>query len=314
MTQKRISVIVACYRDAGSIQEMYKRLTAVLPNISSDYEIIYVNDASPDDAESVLAELAAMDSRLVIVNHTRNFGSQNAFLSGLKIVRGDCAVLMDGDLQDPPSLIPEFVKRWNEGFHIVYGVRVKRKETFFRQLSYKVFYRVFKRLSDISIPLDAGDFGLIDRRVIDCLVNDFPERLVFLRGLRAYTGFKHTGVEYVRDARFDGRSTNSFIGNVRWALLAVFSFSKRPLAYISTLAVVVVTLTIFTAIFYLIAYVIYGAPEGFPTILLVTLFLGSVQLTCFSILAEYLGHMYTELKGRPRYIIRDIVDNRKSDD
>jgi len=306
-------VIIACYRDEGSIREMYKRLIEVLEGVFPNFEIIYVNDASPDNSEAVLTEIAQGDPRLVVINHTRNFGSQNAFMSGLRIARGDCAILMDGDLQDPPSLIPELVTRWLEGFHIVYGVRVKRKETLFRQFAYKLFYRIFKRLSDFSIPLDAGDFGLIERRVIDCLVNDFPERLIFLRGLRAYTGFKHTGVEYVRDARFDGRSTNSFFGNVRWALLAIFSFSQRPLSYISMLAFAVVTLTVLAAFFYLIAYFVYGAPSGFPTILLVTLFLGSVQLVCFAILAEYLGHMYTELKGRPRYIVRNVIDHRKGD-
>lgn len=313
LTDKSIAIVIACYRDEGSIREMYRRLTEVMQEVTPNYEIIFVNDASPDNAESVLCELARADSRLVVVNHTRNFGSQNAFLSGLTVSHADAAILMDGDLQDPPALIPELVKQWLDGYHVVYGVRTRRKETFFRQIAYKVFYRVFRRLADVSIPLDAGDFGLIDRRVIDCLLHDFPERLVFLRGLRAYTGFKHAGIEYVRDPRFDGRSTNSFMGNVRWALLAIFSFSKRPLAYISSLAFFTVSLTILAAIFYLAAYLVYGAPSGFPTILLVMLFLGSVQLTCFAILSEYIGHMYTELKGRPRYIVRDVIDNRRSD-
>jgi len=309
-TDRCLSVIIACYRDGGSVREFCQQLTEILPGITPNYEIIYVNDASPDNAEEILREIAAKDPHLVVVNHTRNFGSQNAFLSGLAVAQGDAAVLMDGDLQDPPRVIPELVDKWLEGNDIVYGIRVKRKETLFRQFAYKVFYRIFRRLADIEIPVDAGDFGLLDKRVVKCLLNEFPEHLVFLRGLRAYTGFKHTGVEYVRDPRFDGRSTNSLVNNIHWALLAIFSFSKRPLAYISILAGIVVLLTAVAAVFYLVAYFALGAPSGFLTLLLVILFLGSVQLVCFSILAEYLSHIYEEIKRRPRYIVRDVIDNR----
>lgn len=311
-TDRSLSIVIACYKDAGSVREFYRRLNEVLPAITHNYEIIYVNDASPDNAEDILREISASDTHLVVVNHTRNFGSQNAFLSGMRISRGDAVVLMDGDLQDPPAMIPELVRKWLEGNDVVYGVRVKRKERLFRQVAYKAFYRVFRRLADIAIPVDAGDFGLLDRRVVTCLLEDFPEHHVFLRGLRAYTGFRHAGVEYVRDPRFDGRSTNSLVGNIRWAQMAIFSFSRKPLAYISTLAFFVVLFTALAAIFYLGAYFFKkDAPSGFMTLLVVTLFLGSVQLVCFSIIAEYLGHMYTELKRRPRYIVRDIIDNRK---
>ena len=309
-TNACLSVVIACYHDAGSVRELYRRLAEVLPAITPRYEIIFVNDASPDNAAEILSEIAARDPHLVVVNHTRNFGSQNAFLSGLSLSQGDAAILMDGDLQDPPRVIPELVAKWLEGNDIVYGVRVKRKETPFRQVAYKLFYRIFRRLADIDVPVDAGDFGLLDRKVVECLLNEFPERQVFLRGLRAYTGFKHTGVEYVRDPRFDGQSTNSFLGNIRWAMLAIFSFSKRPLAYISLLAFIVVLLTGAASVFYLAAYFTLGAQSGFMTLLLLILFLGSVQLVCFSILAEYMGHMYTEIKGRPRYIVENVIDNR----
>ncbi len=311
MTTRSLSVVIACYRDAGSVREFYRRLCEVLPPITPNYEIIYVNDASPDDAETILNEIAASDPHVVVVNHTRNFGSQNAFLSGMKIARGDAVVLMDGDLQDPPCLIPKLVERWMEGYHTVYGVRVARKETLFRQAAYKVFYRIFQMLSDVPVPRDAGDFGLVDRCVVNVLLNDFPETLVFLRGLRAYTGFRSIGVDYVRPARFDGRSTNSLAGNIRWAKLAIFSFSMKPLRYISFLAFLVVACTCVAASVYLICYFAgYSAPPGWMTTTLLILFLGSVQLVCFSILAEYLAHMYEELKRRPQYIVRDVVDNR----
>jgi dolichol-phosphate mannosyltransferase len=311
-TTKSLSVVIACYRDAGSVREFYRRLNEVLPSLTASYEIIYVNDASPDDAEKILTELAAADSHLVVVNHTRNFGSQNAFLSGMRVARGDGVVLMDGDLQDPPHLIPALVDKWLEGNDIVYGVRVQREETYFRRIAYKLFYRVFRRLVRFKVPLDAGDFGLLDRKVVHVLLAEFPERLVFLRGLRAYTGFRHIGVDYVRPQRFDGRSTNSLTGNIRWAKLAIFSFSQRPLEYISLLAFYSVLITLLAIIFYLAAYFLSDRepPSGFMTLLLAVLFLGSVQLVCISILAEYLGHIYEEVKQRPRFIVRDTIDRR----
>lgn len=313
-TEKRISVVIACYRDAGSIREFYRQLNEVLPALTPNYEIIYVNDNSPDNAEEILMELSATDPQLIIINHTRNFGSQSAFLSGMSVAHGDCVVLMDGDLQDPPYLIPQFVDKWLEGYYIVYGIRIKRRESAFRQVGYKLFYRLFRHMARMRVPVDAGDFGLIDRRVVDVLLNDFPEKLVFLRGLRAYTGFKHTGVEYVREARYDGESTNSFVGNLRWARLAIFSFSDKPLEYIAWLAFLAVCLTGVAAVLYLAAYLLNDgtAPSGFMTLLFATLFLGSVQLVCFSILAEYLRHIYDEVKQRPNYIVRDIIDNRNN--
>lgn len=316
LTDRKISVVVACYKDAGSVREGHRQLSYILPLVTPNYEIIYVNDASPDNAEEILNEIAAEDPHLVVVNHTRNFGSQSAFLSGMRVATGDAVVLMDGDLQDPPKLIPRFVRKWLDGYHVVYGVREKRKEALFRQIAYKVFYRIFRRMSSFAVPLDAGDFSLMDRRVVEVLLEEFPERMVFLRGLRAYTGFKHAGVRYIRRPRFDGVSTNSLMGNVRWAKLAIFSFSGKPLEYISLLAFFCVVLTILAAVFYLGSYCvaqIWGLgkpPPGYMTQLLVMLFLGSVQLVCLSILAEYLGHMYQEVKRRPRYIVRDIVDNR----
>lgn len=312
VTTRSLSIVIACYRDAGSVREFYRRLSDVLPTVTPNYEIIYVNDASPDDAETILRELAAEDPHLVIINHTRNFGSQNAFLSGMRIARGDSIILMDGDLQDPPHLIPKLVEQWLNGYDVVYGRRVARVETFFRQCAYKVFYRLFRRLADVPIPVDAGDFGLIDRKVVSTLLHDFPEHSVFLRGLRAYTGYRHTGVDYVRDARFDGRSTNSLRSNIRWAKLAIFSFSKKPLQYISVFASSCVLLSFLAAFLYLCVYFRNPAspPPGWMTQFLAVLFLGSIQLVCFAILAEYLAHMYDELKKRPRYVVRDIVDNR----
>lgn len=312
-TTKKLSIVIACYMDGGAVRHFYHCLKQVLPTITPNSEIIYVNDASPDNAEEILSELAASDSRLVVVNHTRNFGSQNAFLSGMRVAEGDAVVLMDGDLQDPPSLIPALVDKWLQGNQIVYGVRVQRDTTLFRRCCYKLFYRLFRRMAQFQVPVDAGDFGLMDRRVVDILLSDFPERMVLLRGLRAYTGFRHAGVEYKRPARFDGGpSTNTLMRNMRWAKMAIFSFSRKPLEYISILAFWSVVSTTLAAVYYLGAYFHTGrqAPSGFMSLVMLSAFIGSVQLICFSILAEYLGHIYEEIKGRPRFIVRDLIDNR----
>lgn len=306
LTNRSLSVIVACYRDEGSVEEMLRRLTSVLGGITSNYEIIYVNDASPDNAEAVLVEAARRDPHLTVISHARNFGSQNAFSSGMRIARGDGVVLMDGDLQDPPEMIPAFVEKWLGGYDVVYGVRVKRKESPFRQIAYKIFYRVFHQLAYVDIPLDAGDFALMDRKVVDVL-NTLPERDRFLRGLRAWAGFKQTGVPYVRAARYAGESTNSLWDNIRWAKKGIFSFSYKPLEWISYVAYGVVGLTALAMLYYLIRYLILpDAPPGWMTLMMVTLFFGGIQMLSLSIIGEYLARLFEEVKQRPLFVIKDV--------
>src|SRR5436853_5438540 len=187
---------------------MHERLTATFQKIGIDYEIIFVNDASPDNAGTVLAELAARDPHVVVINHSRNVGSQSAFTSGMKVATGDAVVLLDGDLQDPPELIKSFVERWEEGYDVVFGVRTKRQASLFLRAGYKLFYRLFRASSYVPIPVDAGDFSLIDRKVVNAL-NALPENNRFLRGLRAWVGFRQVGVDYNRPERMFGRTTNS---------------------------------------------------------------------------------------------------------
>lgn len=225
--RKKLSAIIACYRDAQAVPFMYQRLIDVFRKLDADYEIIFVNDKSPDNAAEVLAELAERDKKVIVINHTRNFGSQNAFTSGMRIATGNAVVLLDGDLQDPPELIEQFFHKWQEGYDIIYGVRIKRDATIFLQMAYKVFYRVFRSSSYVPMPLDAGDFSLIDRRAVDAL-NSLPENNRFLRGLRAWIGFKQTGVPYVRPERMFGQTTNSLLKNLGWARKAIFSFSYAP--------------------------------------------------------------------------------------
>src|SRR5712671_2197090 len=184
-SRQKISAVIACYRDALAVPIMYQRLTAVFAKIGVDYEIIFVNDASPDNADEVLAGLAAQDRNVVVIRHSRNFGSQNAFTSGMRISTGDAVALLDGDLQDPPELIADFHQKWKEGYEVVYGVRVKREAPMILQASYKLFYRLFRATSYVPIPVDAGDFSLLDRRVV-VVLNNLPENNRFIRGLRAW--------------------------------------------------------------------------------------------------------------------------------
>ena len=309
LTGKTISAIIACYRDAPAVPQMHERLTAVFQKLGVGYEIIFVNDSSPDDAQEVLAELAARDPHVTVVTHARNFGSQSAFTSGMRIATGDAVVLLDGDLQDPPELIEEFAAQWQEGFDVVYGKRIKRETTLTMQLLYKLFYRVFRSMSYIRVPLDAGDFSLLDRRVVDAL-NSLPESNRFLRGLRAWVGFRQTGVPYVRPERPFGTSTNSLIRNLGWARKAIFSFSYAPLNLITWLALTTVGLTMI-AIFTQIALRLAApgqVPKGFTTLILVILFIGGIQLLCLAIIGSYLAHIYDEVKRRPAYIVSGVIN------
>ena len=311
LTDKMISVVVACYRDAGNVREMYSRLTSVLPQVTASYEIIFVNDNSPDNAEELLLDIAAQDAHVTVISHSRNFGSQMAFTSGMRQSLGDAVILMDGDLQDPPETIPMLIAEWAKGYDVVYGVREQRRENPLMEGARKLFYRLYRRLSYIDVPVDAGDFSVMSRRVVDAMLQ-MPERDRFLRGLRSWVGFRQTGVPYVRAARFAGESTNSLLENVRWAKRGIFSFSYRPLELISLMALMVTFLAGAAIVVYFILYfVIPNAPRGYLTLLVAILLLGAVQLFSLSIIAEYLGRVFEEVKQRPPFIVRAIANDHR---
>ena len=288
---------------------MHERLTTTFHQMGADYEIIFVNDGSPDNAREILTELAQRDPKVVVINHTRAFGSQSAFTSGMRIATGDAVVLLDGDLQDPPELIPQLAEQWLAGFDIVYGERVQRETTALMRHAYKAFYRVFRRLSYVNIPLDAGDFGLLDRRVVKAL-NDLPETHRFLRGLRAWVGFRQIGVPYVRPERMFGRTTNSLVKNLGWARRAIVSFSYVPLDLIAWLAFVTVGVSFVAIVVQLVLRIVDPgiAPSGFTTIIVGMLFIGGVQLLCLSIISSYVAHIYEESKHRPPYLVESILN------
>ncbi|HVZ66829.1 MAG TPA: glycosyltransferase family 2 protein [Patescibacteria group bacterium] len=309
---KKISAIIACYKDAQAIPFMYKRLSDVFKKIKVDYEIIFVNDGSPDNTEEVLKNLVNKDYHVIGINHSRNFSSQMAFTSGMNIATGDAIVFLDGDLQDPPEIIEKFYKKWIEGYDVVYGVRTKRDAPLFMAISYKLFYRLFHKLSYIKIPLDAGDFSLIDRKVVDVL-KQFPERDRFIRGLRAWVGFKQTGVKYIRPERMFGTTTNSLIKNFNWATKGILSFSYIPLQYMTILAFIVFFLSLVGIIYQVAArFLIPSTPPGITTVLVVVLFLGSIQLLGISVLGEYIGKIFEEVKQRPHYIVKSVYKSSKS--
>jgi glycosyltransferase involved in cell wall biosynthesis len=308
--QKKLSAIIACYRDALAVPIMHQRLTATFKKIGVDYEIIFVNDGSPDNAKEVLTELSSRDHKVTVINHARNFGSQNAFTSGMHVATGDAVILLDGDLQDPPELIELFKQKWDEGYDVVYGIRVQREATRFLKVAYKAFYRVFRATSYIPMPVDAGDFSLIDRRVVKAL-NSLPENNRFLRGLRAWVGFKQTGVPYVRPERMFGHTTNSLLKNLGWARKAIFSFSYAPLDLITWFALLIVGLSALAILVQIVFRVLYPplVPLGFTTLIILILFMGGVQLLCLGIIGSYLAHIYDEVKRRPPYIVDGIINH-----
>jgi dolichol-phosphate mannosyltransferase len=305
----KLSAVIACYRDAPAVPIMYKRLVDMFEKIGVDYEIIFVNDASPDDAATVLAELAGRDRNVVVINHTRNFGSQNAFTSGMRVSTGDAVALLDGDLQDPPELIAEFYKLWKQGYDVVYGVRVKREAPLLLAGAYKAFYRLFRATSYVPIPVDAGDFSLLDRRVVKAL-NELPENNRFIRGLRAWVGFRQTGVPYTRPERMFGRTTNSWLKNLSWARKGIFSFSYVPLDFITWLAFATVVGAFLGGAAQIILRIVepQSVPSGFTTVIVLMLFLGGIQLLCLSIIGSYLEHIYDEVKRRPPYLVGSILN------
>jgi dolichol-phosphate mannosyltransferase len=306
--QYSVSAIIACYKDAQAIPIMYQRLKDVFTKLAIDYEIIFVNDCSPDDSENVIRDISAKDHRVFGICHSRNFGSQAAFRSGLELASKNACVLMDGDLQDPPELIEQFVEKWREGYDVVYGRRVKREASWYMGIAYKLFYRLFDAFSYLHIPHDAGDFSLIDKRVVRCLLQ-FPERDLFLRGIRAFAGFRQTGVDYVRPERMFGRSTNNLLKNIGWAKKGILSFSNTPLNVLTAFSFSIFFLVCVFICFQVGLRLLFPqlVPRGVTTILLVQMFFGSSTLLAVSLLGEYIAKIFEEVKRRPHFLRRSIV-------
>jgi len=311
MVNKKISVVIPCYNEEKNILNMHKRLTKVLKSAVADYELIFVDDYSTDNSRGMLRKLSKEDSHVVSIFFSRNFGySDIAYSAGTEHATGDAVVWIDGDIQDPPELIKDFIEMWQEGYDVVYGIRKERKGNILLRIGAKGFYRLFNKLSYVRMPVDAGDFSLLDRKVVDVL-NKMPERDRFIRGLRAWVGFRQTGIPYVRDERSAGTTTQGLTRYFYAARKGIFTFSYKPLSLITYIAVLSFVLLILAAIFYFVLALFYPAPPGFLTLLMIVLFIGSLQFLILAILGEYIGRIFEEVKGRPKYVIEEVVGGKK---
>jgi len=302
----KLSAVIACYRDAEAVPYMYERLTNTFRKIGVDYEIIFVNDASPDNASEVVQRIVSKDEHVIAIEHSRNFGSQAAFLSGMEISTGDGVILLDGDLQDPPELIEQFYAKYQEGYDVIYGRRVAREGNQSLALFYKLFYRVFRSVSYVPIPLDAGDFSLMDRKVVEELVK-MPETDQFMRGLRAWVGFKQIGVDYVRPERMFGVTTNNWRKNIGWARKAIFSFSYVPLELLTYVGAALTAISFLAIIIQIVAYFVNSnIPHGITSIIVLILFFGGLNMMAVAVIGEYQAKIIEEVKRRPKFIRKRI--------
>jgi len=308
----KVSVIVPCFNEEAVLPRLFDRLDKAASAWGVDYEIICVDDGSRDKTWELLKAQSQKEPRWRCVSFARNFGHQTAVSAGLHYTRGDAAIIIDADLQDPPEEVVHLLEKWREGFEVVYATRKKRDDPMLKRLLAWGFYRILRRMTPIPIPPDAGDFCLLDRKVVD-VINLLPERNRYLRGLRSWCGFRQASIEFKRDKRWAGQPQYTFKRSFRLAMDGLFSFSAVPLRlatylgfWISALAFLGVVFTFFQKIFAKEFARIGLAPgPGFPTVVISILFLGGVQLICLGILGEYLGRIYDEVKGRPLWIVRE---------
>lgn len=300
-----ISVIVPLYNEEEIVHELYRRVTAALEEMELRYELVLVNDGSTDTTEDLLRDLGIADPRVVVLHLSRNFGHQPAVCAGIDAARGQAVIVMDGDLQDPPEVFDKLLQRWRAGYDVVYAVRQKRKENLLKRTGYYLFYRLLRAVSDLDIPLDSGDFCLMDRRVVEVLKH-LPERLRFVRGLRTFVGFRQCGICYERSAREAGEPKYSFRALLRLAIDGLVSFSSFPLALVTYLGFLSTGVALLLTLWVLWdAWSNAATPRGWASTVIVVLFMGSVQLFTQGILGEYIRRIFLECKGRPTYILRE---------
>jgi dolichol-phosphate mannosyltransferase len=304
-----LSVVIPLYNEEGNVDELVARTLGILAGLPGRpaFELVLVNDGSRDATFAKLQLLAGIHPGIVIVNLSRNFGHQLAATAGLDTARGDAVILMDGDLQDPPELITEFVAKWREGYDVVYAVRrTRRGESRFKLFTAKAFYRIIKSLTNVSIPVDTGDFRLMSRRVVDAL-GQTRERNRFLRGLVSWVGFRQTGIAYDRAERFSGVTKYPFSKMLRFAIDGITSFSEIPLRLSTYVGFATSGFAFVYAVIVLALQFAHLNYPGYTSTMLAILFIGGVQLIGIGILGEYVGRIYDEIKARPLYLISDVV-------
>lgn len=313
-----ISIVIPIFNEEENLQNLYNRLTAAAPSWGEDYEIVLVDDGSRDSSLTMMRVMTEKDTRVRVVKLSRNFGHQPAISAGIKTAKGDAIVIMDGDLQDPPEELHRFLDKWREGYEVVFAIRTKRKEGFFKKMAYSTFYRILAWISDIEIPLDSGDFCVMDRKVVNVLVHEMPEQLRFVRGMRAFAGFKQIGVTYERAERAAGEVKYTFKKLVQLALDGLFGFSSFPLRLATYMGFIISIPSFFLGIFFvlhrLIGFKVFGhAPEETPgtaSLAVGMYFLGGVILIILGILGEYIGRIYIEVKKRPFFVIDEVIEKK----
>lgn len=304
----RVSVAIPIFNEEEGIEELLRRTSAVLDALpGGPHELVLVDDGSADKSLALLEEAARRDARIVVVSLSRNFGHQQAICAGLDTARGDVVVVMDGDLQDAPEAIPRFLEAHARGFDVVYARRVRRKEGVLLRLCYFLFYRLLASFSSVQVPLDAGDFSLMSRRVVDAL-KATPERLRFVRGLRSWVGFRQLGIDVERDERRAGSPKYGPIKLLKLAFDGIFAFSMVPLRAATALGGLAILASSLFALYALYKRLVLDqSPEGFTALLLAVVFLAGVQLLFLGLIGEYVGRVYEEAKGRPVYVVARII-------
>ncbi len=314
-----ISIVIPIYNEEENLQNLYTRLTNAAPSWKEGYEIVLIDDGSRDSSLTMMRVMAEKDSHVRVIKLSRNFGHQPAISAGIQEAKGDAIIIMDGDLQDPPEELYRFLDKWREGYDVVYAVRTKRKEGFFKKLAYSSFYRLMAAISDIEIPLDSGDFCVMDRKVVNVLVHDMPEQIRFIRGMRAYAGFKQIGVTYERAERAAGEVKYTFKKLVQLALDGLFGFSSFPLRLSTYLGISIAIPSLIIGVFFLVhrlfGFKVFGhTPEetpGLASLAVGMFFLGGVMLTMLGIIGEYISRIYIEVKKRPFFVIDEIIEKKK---
>lgn len=307
----RYSVVVPLYNEQEVINESYKQLKSVMDTCGDSYELIFVNDGSRDKTWVMACEIAQKDKNVKLIGFSRNFGHQTAITAGMDKAEGDAIIVIDADLQDPPAVMLDMIAKWKEGYQVVYGKRLKRKgETFFKKITAKMFYRTLNALTDVDMPVDTGDFRLIDRAVCDAL-KSLPERNRYVRGLVSWVGFKQTAVEYVREERFAGETKYPLRKMLKFAADALTSFSYKPLKMSTWLGTFIAIISFLGLLFIVGQRLLF--PEtvtlsGWASLAVISLFFNGVVLIILGIIGEYVGRIYDEAKSRPLYIIGQTVN------
>ena len=309
-----ISVIVPSFNEEKNVPLIYERLTSTLSQISDDYEIIFVNDCSKDNTLEVIKQISEKDSHVKYISFSRNFGHQIAVSAGLDMCKGKAVVIIDGDLQDPPELILEMYKKYQEGYKVVYAKRKTREgETWFKKATAKLFYRFLAAMTSIEIPVDVGDFRLIDQVIVNHLRN-MPEKSKYIRGQISWIGYKQTFVEYHRDARLYGKTNYPLKKMLRLAFDGITAFSDKPLKMASAIGIISAILSLLAIVYALISHFIFdSAVSGWTSLIISVLFIGGVQLITIGIIGEYIARINNDVRNRPLYIIEEEnIENQEN--